>query len=292
MASNMSLEEKLDALMQSYQTVIAQNEEIKDHNNYLKKQLEQSERQKRRTRESPASSTPEDLSHHSEEVEGEPEPSRRTPRREWSIPPPNSNDFRIELPEFERKLDPDEFLDWLYTIERIFEYKEIPAESKVKLVALKLRKYASIWWTNLCAKRIRNRKEKIRTWEKMKTKLKARFLPSSYVQDRYAQLHSLTQDYMSVDEYTREFEKLLLKCDIHEPEEQTIVRYLGGLEPEYANVVELQQFTTFSEVCVLAHKVEQQQRRNISRQVYTKHPHREPVPQISPPPARKINPLG
>ena len=53
------------------------------------------------TRESPASSTPEDLSHHSEEVEGEPEPSRRTPRREWSIPPPNSNDFRIELPEFE-----------------------------------------------------------------------------------------------------------------------------------------------------------------------------------------------
>jgi len=44
---------------------------------------------------------------------------------------------------------------------------------------------------------------------------------------------------MSVDEYTREFGKLLMKCDINEPEEQTIVRYLGGLEPKYANVVEL-----------------------------------------------------
>ena len=67
--------------------------------------------------------------------------------------------------------------------------------------------------------KIRNRKEKIRTWEKMKTKLKARFLPSSYVLDSYAQLHNLTQDHMSVNGYTREFEKLLIKCDIHEPEE-------------------------------------------------------------------------
>jgi len=66
---------------------------------------------------------------------------------------------------------------------------------------------------------------------------------------------------MSVDEYTREFEKLLIKCDIHELEEQTIVRYLGGLESKYLNVIELQQYTTFDEVCVLAHKVEQQRKK-------------------------------
>ena len=106
-------------------------------------------------------------------------------------------------------------------------------------MALKLQKCASLWGTNLCAKRIIYQKEKIRMWEKMKTKLKARLLPSAYVRDSYAQLHNLTQDHMSVDEYTREFEKLLIKCDIQEPEEQTIVRYLGGLEPKYANVVEL-----------------------------------------------------
>jgi len=43
---------------------------------------------------------------------------------------------------------------------------------------------------------------------------------------------------MHVDEYTREFEKLLIKCDINEPKGQTILRYLGGLEPKYADVVE------------------------------------------------------
>jgi len=42
---------------------------------------------------------------------------------------------------------------------------------------------------------------------------------------------------LNAKEYTREFEKLLTKCDILEPDEQTIVRYLGGLEPKYANVV-------------------------------------------------------
>ena len=65
---------------------------------------------------------------------------------------------------------------------------------------------------------------------------------------------------MSVEEYTCEFEKLLIKCAIQEPEEKTIVRYLGGLGPRYANVVELQAYTTFDEVCMLAHKVEQQKK--------------------------------
>ena len=49
----------------------------------------------------------------------------------------------------------------------------------------------------------------------------------------------------------------MIKCDLQEAEEQTIVRYLGGLDPKYAHVVELQAFTTFDDICVLAHKVEQ-----------------------------------
>ena len=74
----------------------------------------------------------------------------------------------------------------------------------------------------------------------MKSKLKNRFLPPSYVQDNYSQLYSLTQGNTSVEEYTREFKKFLIKCDLQEPEDQTIVRYLSGLDRRYSNVVELQ----------------------------------------------------
>jgi len=44
---------------------------------------------------------------------------------------------------------------------------------------------------------------------------------------------------LNAEEYTREFEKLEVKRDLQEPEEQTIVRYLGGLDPKYANVLDL-----------------------------------------------------
>jgi len=124
----------------------------------------------------------------------------------------NSNDFKVQIPEFEGKLDSEEFLDWMHTVECVFEYKKVLGDKKVKLVALRLIKYASLWWTNLCAKRVRERKSKIRTWEKIKSKLKAQFLPLTYIQDCYSQLYNLTQGNLKVEETTCEFEKLTIKC--------------------------------------------------------------------------------
>ena len=39
--------------------------------------------------------------------------------------------------------------------------------------------------------------------------------------------HNLKQFNISVEDYTREFEYIMLKYDIHEPKEQTIIRFLG-----------------------------------------------------------------
>jgi len=97
-------------------------------------------------------------------------------RREGSY-----GDFKVDIPEFEGQLDPDYFLDWLQTVERVFEYDDILEDKKVKLVALKLRKYASIWWANLVAKRARKGKGKIKTWTKTRDKFKPKFLPSYYL---------------------------------------------------------------------------------------------------------------
>jgi len=101
-------------------------------------------------------------------------------------------------------------------VERDFDFKDITKERKVKLVALKLRKYASLWCTNLCPKRVKLRKDKIRTWNKMKAKLRSWFLPPSYVQDIYSLLHHVTQGTTSIGKYTREFGKLMIKCDLQE----------------------------------------------------------------------------
>jgi len=90
--------------------------------------------------------------------------------------------------------------------------------------------------------------------------MKGWFLPPSYLQDNYSKLHNLQQGSLRVEEYTREFQKFLIKCDINESEDQPIVRYLGGLDPRYAHVVELQQYSSFDDVCVFAHRVEQEKK--------------------------------
>jgi len=40
--------------------------------------------------------------------------------------PNHFQDFKVDVPEFKGWLDPNEFLEWLQTVERVFEYKDEP----------------------------------------------------------------------------------------------------------------------------------------------------------------------
>jgi len=51
-------------------------------------------------------------------------------------------------------------------VEKVFCCKKVPKDKKIKPVALKLRKYASLWWTSLTVKRTRKGKGKIRKQNK------------------------------------------------------------------------------------------------------------------------------
>ena len=62
----------------------------------------------------------------------------------YGVDPSRDIGMRIEIPEFEGKALPDEFIDWLNTVERVFDIKNISDSNKVKLVAIKLKKNASI----------------------------------------------------------------------------------------------------------------------------------------------------
>jgi hypothetical protein len=62
---------------------------------------------------------------------------------------PRMNDIKVDIPDFEGELQPDEFADWLQAVERVFEYNEIREEHKVKIVAVKLKKQALNWWESL-----------------------------------------------------------------------------------------------------------------------------------------------
>ena len=76
----------------------------------------------------------------------------------------------------------------------------------------------------------------------MKRELKRKYLPHNYRQEIFLKIHDFKQKDLSVEEYTVEFDNLMLKGELVEPEEQTIARYLGGLNYEIAKVVQLQPY--------------------------------------------------
>ncbi|XP_073109485.1 uncharacterized protein [Elaeis guineensis] len=56
-----------------------------------------------------------------------------------------------------------------------------------------------------------------------------------------------------------------MRCDLREPQEQTITRFLGGLNKEIADTVELQSYVFLDDVIKLPVKVERQRKRGASK---------------------------
>jgi hypothetical protein len=153
----------------------------------------------------------------------------------------------------------DDFIDWLQTVERVFDLREIPDAIKVKLVSIKLKKYASLWWEHLKKQRCREGKRPVTTWDKMKRLMRKQFLPINHKQDSYLEFHNLKHTTTSVEEFISEFDRMRLHCGIEEEvEEQTIAWFLGCLRPDITEVVYLQQYYSFTNVCSLAKRVEKQ----------------------------------
>jgi len=97
-------------------------------------------------------------------------------------------------------------------------------------------------------------------WATIKIVMKKRFDPDYYKYELYIRLQTLRQGSLSMEEYVKEFELLLIRCELIEPQEQTITRFLGGLRKDIANVIELQPYIFLEEVIKLVTRVERQQK--------------------------------
>ncbi|GJV24014.1 reverse transcriptase domain-containing protein [Tanacetum coccineum] len=130
---------------------------------------------------------------------------------------------KVDIPDFEGKSHPDDFINWLYTVERVFDIKNLSDEQKVKIVAIKLKKNASISWEHVMKQRTREGKPKIVSWSKIKKKLMANFLSVQFRQEAPIEYHNFKQSgAMLVEEFTSEFDRLRLRCDMVDEEDSKL----------------------------------------------------------------------
>ena len=143
------------------ENALREKAEVEDQNKYLQKQLGQLLAERRRGLRNSRSPMDQEVRCRPEEEGSHPHGSSSEGEKEerpFQSRGGNNLDFKVDIPEFEGHFHPDLFLDWLRTVGRVFDYKDVLEQKKVKLVALKLQKYASIWWANVVAKRASKRK--------------------------------------------------------------------------------------------------------------------------------------
>ncbi|GJW19099.1 putative nucleotidyltransferase, ribonuclease H [Tanacetum coccineum] len=107
-------------------------------------------------------------------------------------------------------LIPKGFIDWLVAVKEVFEFKEVPENKRVSLIATKLCDRASTWWQQLKLTRDRFGKPRIMSWQKMKKYTRANFIPHNYQRN-----------------------------DIKETEDQHVSQYIGGLRVQIMDSVNI-----------------------------------------------------
>jgi hypothetical protein len=103
----------------------------------------------------------------------------------------------------------------------------------------------------------------------MKNLLKGRFLPADYNQILFIQFQNCVQEDRTVSEYTKEFLRLQVRCNLAEIEDQQVARYVNGLN----DAILMQQIWSIDQAQALALKAKRLVRtRRASKNQY---PHTE-----------------
>jgi hypothetical protein len=87
---------------------------------------------------------------------------------------------KMEIPMYEGNLDVEEILDWIRALYKYFDYEDVEEDKKFKHVVTRLKGHATLWWDELQANRRCKGKQKIKSWDIMVAKMKAKFIPKDY----------------------------------------------------------------------------------------------------------------
>jgi hypothetical protein len=164
---------------------------------------------------------------------------------------------KIEVPMYEGNLDAEELLDWITSMDRHFDYEDFDEEKKVKQAVTRLKGYAALWWDELQVERRSKGKQRINIWDRMVSKLKAKFMPKYYQINLSRKMQNLRQKRMTVKEYTKEFYRLNIRTGQRKRYEENFTRYINFLRYEIHDELNMISTRTVEDAYQFALKAEE-----------------------------------
>lgn len=162
------------------------------------------------------------------------------------------------MPKFSGSNDPEDYLSWALKVDKIFRLHNYDEEEKVAMASLEFQDYVLIWWEQVIERCQEKGEPPITTWTQMKDVMRARFVPTHYSRDLFKKLQLLKQGTKSVEEYYKEMEIEMIRANVKEDDEQTMARFLNGLNHSIKKIANFQPYSNLLELVHQATKVKRQ----------------------------------
>ncbi|KAK1602088.1 hypothetical protein QYE76_017131 [Lolium multiflorum] len=149
-------------------------------------------------------------------------------------------------------------------VDKIFRIHNFSEAKKVAMASLEFEGYANVWWEEVNKKREKEDLAPIDTWEEMQEVMHTRFVPTHHKRDLFNKLTQLKQSYKSVEEYYKEMHMTMMSANVDEREEQTMARFLNGLNIPVKRIVEFLPYKNMVELLHQATRAERQVREDLA----------------------------
>jgi len=218
-------------------------------------------------------------------------PHPQPPPPEWIL-----EDFLKHQPaKFDGKTSPDQTDQWMKDMERIFDAKRCPNESRLAFIVYMLTREAEHWWASMRLV-MEERHEEV-TWKAFKRKFLSEYFPDSVRYAKEVEFLQLVQGDKSVAEYAERFKHLGRFYTMPLDEEWRYKKFENGLRgdfrlmvaplsiKDFAALVERARVMERMKAEVEAQQVQQQKAsgssRSRSRVEERKKPYFRPQPQVA-----------
>ena len=144
-------------------------------------------------------------------------------------------------------------MEWEAKVDQIFHVYEVLDDQRVRL-ASRVHGLCMQWWHKTLMD-IGLNKRPVVYLNDLKACMRARFIPPHFRKDLLLKLQRFHQGTLSVDDYFKELDTLLIKIDMNKSDE-TMARFVSGLRRDIQDVVELHEYSSLQTLVHPAIKVE------------------------------------